>query len=58
MSGEYITKSQLLLQYYSALAELEQESRVMPAHAKVALPAVHITEQARLVLLKTAGAAL
>lgn len=33
MSGELISRSQLLLQYYTALAELEQESRVMVATA-------------------------
>lgn len=33
MTGEYISRSQLLLQYYAALAELEKEERVMAAGA-------------------------
>lgn len=35
MGSEYITKSQVLLQYYCALQELEEESRVLVAAAGV-----------------------
>ncbi len=33
MNAETISRAQLLLQYYAALAELEQESRLAAAHA-------------------------
>jgi len=33
MGSEYITKSQVLLQYYCAVQELEEENRVMVAGA-------------------------
>lgn len=32
MNSETISRAQLLLQYYSALAELEQEGRWMASH--------------------------
>ena len=32
MNGETISRAQILLQYYAALAELEQESRLAPSH--------------------------
>jgi len=45
MAGEYISRSQLLLQYYTALAELEQESRVMVACAGATAQASAILQQ-------------
>jgi hypothetical protein len=33
MNGETISRGQLLLQYYSALAELEEEGRLQASHA-------------------------
>lgn len=38
MGSQYITKSQLLLQYYCALQELEEENRVMVAGAGAQAP--------------------
>ena len=38
MGSEYITKAQVLLQYYTALQELEEESRVMAAAAGAQAP--------------------
>ena len=38
MGTEYITKAQVLLQYYAALQELEEESRVMAAAAGAQAP--------------------
>lgn len=36
MKGEIISRAQLLLQYYAALAELEQEGRQVAEHARMA----------------------
>ena len=41
MNGETISRAQLLLQYYAALAELEQESRLAAAHAATAAHTGH-----------------
>ena len=39
MKGEIISRAQLLLQYYAALAELEQEGRQVAEQARMATPA-------------------
>lgn len=41
MNGETISRAQVLLQYYAALAELEQESRLAASHAAKTTHAAH-----------------
>jgi hypothetical protein len=43
MNGETISRGQLLLQYYSAIAELEEEERQMASQAQLAARAAQVS---------------